>query len=78
MTTRLNLSGMTKGKLYKVAGFIQESSEYALKLHKMGFISGTSVTLAPVKMTDPLIVQIRGSRVALRKKEAQQILVEEV
>lgn len=78
MAKTIKLTGMTLGKSYQVSGFTEETSEYAIKLNKMGFISGTNIALAPVKMSDPLIVQIRGSRVALRKKEAQQILVEEI
>jgi len=43
----------------------------------MGFVKGTPVELAPVKLSDPMIVQIRGSRIALRKNEAEGILVKE-
>lgn len=73
-----NLAGISRDKSYRVSGFTTETSDYAIKLNKMGFIAGTPVALAPVRMSDPLVVQIRGSRVALRKKEAQQILVEEI
>jgi ferrous iron transport protein A len=43
----------------------------------MGFVEGTPIELAPVKLSDPIVFQIRGSRIALRKKEARQILVRE-
>jgi ferrous iron transport protein A len=43
----------------------------------MGFVEGTPIELAPVKISDPIVFQIRGSRIALRKKEARQILVRE-
>ena len=78
MSKKINLAAMSKGKSYQVSGFAQAASDYANKLHKMGFVIGTPVELAPVKLTDPMVVQIRGSRVALRKKEAQQVLVEEL
>ncbi len=78
MSTVLDLTSMLTSKTYTVSGFTDETTEYARKLHKMGFIPGTAVRLAPVKMSDPLIVQIRGSRVALRKKEAQQVLIKEI
>lgn len=78
MSKIINLADMCKGKTYQVSGFSQASSEYAEKLHKMGFVVGTGITLAPVTAADPMVVQIRGSRLALRKKEAQQILVEEI
>ena len=78
MASTTNVSAMHRGKSYRVSGFTQGDSPYAEKLHKMGFVIGTSVELAPVEISDPMVVQIRGSRVALRKKEAQQILVEEI
>ena len=73
-----NLAGMTQGKRYEVDGFASNSSAYAEKLYKMGFVKGTPVELAPVKIADPIVVQIRGSRIALRKTEAQEILVKEL
>ncbi len=78
MSESMNLATMSKGKSYQVAGFAEAASNYANKLHKMGFVVGTPVALAPVKLSDPMVVQIRGSRVALRKNEAQQVLVKEL
>ncbi|THB77150.1 MAG: ferrous iron transport protein A [Desulfobulbaceae bacterium] len=78
MASTKNLAEISKGKSYEVAGFTSETSDYAEKLYKMGFVKGTPVELAPVKISDPMVVQIRGSRIALRKKEAQEILVREV
>lgn len=78
MSRNCNLADMAKGKIYQVSGYAQATSDYANKLHKMGFVIGTPVELAPVKLSDPMVVQIRGSRVALRKKEARQIYVEEL
>lgn len=72
------LTEICREKVYEVAGFENKSSGYAQKLYKMGFVEGTPVELAPVKLSDPIVVQIRGTRIALRKNEAQQILVEEI
>ncbi len=69
---------MSREKTYQVAGFLNDSPDYAQKLYKMGFVEGTPVGLAPVSISDPLVIQIRGSRIALRKKEAQQVLVKEL
>ena len=77
MGRRVNLAEIQQGKSYEVNGFTSEDSTYAEKLYKMGFVKGTPVELAPVKISDPIVVQIRGSRIALRKQEAQEILVEE-
>jgi ferrous iron transport protein A len=78
MAKRMKLTEILKGKLYQVFGFEDSSSIYSEKLNKMGFVKGTPITLAPVNINDPLVVQIRGSRVALRKKEAFHIIVEEM
>lgn len=78
MAKSTNLTEIQKDKMYKVAGFVDNSTDYAEKLYKMGFIEGTPVELAPVKLSDPMVIQIRGSRIALRKSEALQILVQEV
>lgn len=78
MNKKVSLVEMLRTKIYRIAGFRKTSPDYAEKLSKMGFTLGTPVTFAPVKISDPIVVQIRGSRIALRKKEAQAILVEEM
>lgn len=78
MPKSTNITEMTRGRMYEVVGFVNRSTDYAEKLNKMGFVEGTPVELAPVKLTDPMVFQIRGSRIALRKSEAQQILVQEL
>ncbi len=78
MARRMKLTEILKGGLYQVFGFEGRESDYSEKLNKMGFVKGTPIGLAPVSIVDPLVVQIRGSRVALRKEEASQIIVEEM
>ena len=78
MSKNINLTEISKGRFYQIAGFLNHPSAYTEKLHKMGFVEGTPIELAPVKISDPIVFQIRGSRIALRKKEAQQILVQEL
>jgi ferrous iron transport protein A len=78
MPKRTNLAEINRGQIYQVAGFVNSSTDYAEKLYKMGFVEGTPVELAPVNLSDPMVIQIRGSRIALRKSEAQQILVQEL
>ena len=78
MPKSTNLTEIRRDKSYKVAGFVNNSTDYAEKLYKMGFVEGTPVELAPVKLSDPMVIQIRGSRIALRKSEAQQVLVLEL
>lgn len=78
MSSNLNLANISKDKSYTIVGFTSHPSEYTEKLLKMGFVEGTPIELAPVHLSDPLIFQIRGSRIALRKNEAQQVLVQEL
>ena len=77
MIGTLTLAAMLQDKSYRVVGFHNDATDYAEKLLKMGFVTGTPVALAPTGLKDPLVVSIRGSRIALRKAEAQEILVEE-
>ena len=49
-----NLTEIQRDKIYKVAGFVNDSTDYAEKLYKMGFIEGTPVELAPVNLSDPM------------------------
>lgn len=78
MATLMNLTDINQGKSYLIAGFENGESDYSIKLHKMGFVQGTPIELAPVKISDPIVFEIRGSRIALRKTEAKEILVEEM
>ena len=77
MSRIINLANIQKGKSYRISDLRKLSSTYREKLIKMGFVSGTPIERASVQLQDPIILQIRGSRIALRKKEAQQILVKE-
>lgn len=78
MPRNTSLIDIIKGKTYEISGFTNQPNEYTEKLHKMGFVDGTPIELAPVAISDPMVFQIRGSRIALRKKEARQILVREL
>jgi len=78
MNKNITLANIKNGRSYEVEGFNPGNSAYAEKLSKMGFVKGTPVELAQVKITDPIVVQIRGSRIALRKNEAKGILVKEL
>ena len=75
MSTITTLSDAQKGRPYIINGFTDPSSEYAEKLLKMGFVEGTVVSRSEVEINDPMIFVLRHARVALRKKEAQEILV---
>lgn len=76
MAKQINLTEAVKGITYRISGFLDQESDYSYKLSKMGFIAGTPIELAPVAISDPMVFQIRGSRIALRRQEAKEILVE--
>ena len=75
---KISLADLKKNKRYLVAGFRGQDSDYTDKLFKMGFVEGTPIQLAAVSLTDPIVVEIRGSRIALRKNEAQEVYVKEL
>ena len=75
---KIRLDEIIKGRAYLVAGIQQNDSLYSEKLYKMGFVEGTPVRLAPVEIYDPMVIEIRGSRIALRRQEAQQVYVLEL
>ena len=78
MASRIVLTDMQSGHNYRLVGFETDSPEYSNKLYKMGFVEGTPIEMASVKISDPVVVQIRGSRIALRRSEAEQVIVEEI
>ncbi|WP_240910266.1 FeoA family protein [Desulfopila sp. IMCC35008] len=75
---RMSLADLQRGKKYLITGYRETVSGYGDKLFKMGFVEGTPVQLAPVALKDPVVVEVRGSRIALRKNEAQLVYVKEV
>lgn len=78
MSTIIHLADIRQGKRYRISTIDSQQNEYSEKLHKMGFVQGTPIELAPVKTFDPVVFKIRGSRISLRREEARQVLVEEV
>ena len=72
-----NLSRDSQGKQVHNKRFENSGSEYSEKLMKMGFVEGTPVERTGADINDPMVFSLRHSRVALRKKEAQVILVRE-
>ncbi|MDC7232616.1 MAG: FeoA family protein [Spirochaetales bacterium] len=76
MTTSITkLSEIPKGSQFIIKGFENQDSEYAEKLLKMGFVEGTVVERTSADISDPMVFSLRHCRVALRKKEAAEILV---
>ena len=77
MTAVKNLSDIPKGRKYMITGYSDPHSEYSEKLVKMGFVKGTIIERTGTEISDPMILNLRHSRVALRRGEAKTVLVRE-
>lgn len=75
MSAEILLSEIEREQRYEVVGFKGGGTEYEAKLHRLGFVEGTEVSLVPAQRHDPMIVRIRGSRIALRTTEAGCVVV---
>ena len=61
----------------RVVGFVDESSTYAKRLQTLGFTLGARVEyLRAAPFGDPVQLWLRGSRIALRRHEAEALLLE--
>lgn len=78
MTTLADLRAGQKGKVIGLDMSRQEDLASAKRLLEMGFVEGAICTLthlAPLSK-DPIAVEVRGTQVGLRKKEASIVMVE--
>lgn len=61
----------------RVVGFVDESSTYAKRLQTLGFTLGARIEfLHAAPFGDPIQIWVRGSRIALRRHEAEALLLE--
>lgn len=73
------LIGMQVGEKGIIRGFRGETTAYRQRLLAMGFTPGTAFTLRRIApLGDPIVIQIRGVEICLRRKEAQQIHVQKL
>lgn len=74
-TTLDKLKPMEKGKIVLIKGI----SKINKRLLDMGATKGTEIVVVKVApLLDPIEVKIRGYNLSLRKKEAENIVVETV
>lgn len=70
------LRDVKTGTTVRVAGFQNLSSDLLRRLFELGLTSGSEIKVCGVApLGDPLILQVRGCRLALRKKDAYGIKV---
>lgn len=69
---------LTQLKVGETAAFInlEGGRGIAGRLTSLGFTPGVEITMTQNSGNGPLIVKLRGSRVALGRREAQKIIVQ--
>ena len=72
----MTLAKLKLNESTEIKGFCPERKELAQELQELGFIQGAKVTLVHRGLfANPLAFEIRGSVFALRKNEAEAVLV---
>ncbi|RUL88289.1 FeoA family protein [Tautonia sociabilis] len=75
MTTTARLSDLTVGQSARVVA-VDATGDAGVRAMEMGLIPGTEVTLVAVApLGDPLVFELRGYRLSLRKAEAAGVEV---
>ncbi|MBD2858932.1 ferrous iron transport protein A [Spongiibacter sp. KMU-158] len=78
----MTLADLQKGQWTQVLNVTDayEQDPIAHRLRELGFVAGESVSVIAKGILggNPLVVKIGDTRFALRKKEAQRVLVEQV
>jgi ferrous iron transport protein A len=70
------LATMQIGEQGRIIGFHAGANGYRQRLLAMGFTPGTLFTLLRVApLGDPMVIQIRGYELCLRRQEAQQMRI---
>jgi len=70
------LSELEKDKTAIIIGFLEMKTELAMRLLELGFIYGSEITSnGKTTFGNPLMFTIHGSKLALRKDDAKNILV---
>ncbi len=73
------LKQMKPGESGEVTGYEQGSGAYRTRLLAMGLTKSTRFTVKSVApMGDPVEIEIRGSRLTLRKGEADALIVRRI
>ncbi|GJM59625.1 MULTISPECIES: FeoA family protein [Persicobacter] len=73
----MNIADLKIGQKGIVTGFSDE--ELSLRLLDMGCLPGEEITLSCIApLGDPIAIDVAGSRVSLRKKEASTVMIEKI
>ncbi|EEW23908.1 FeoA family protein [Rhodobacter ferrooxidans] len=73
----LKFSDIPLGGLVRVAGYAPGGQAYRQKLLSMGLTPGTRLRLVNIApLGDPIMIELRGFRLSLRKAEAEALEIE--
>lgn len=76
--SEINLAALSAGHRATVRHLPEDGATF-LRLREMGLLPGTPIRLLRVApLGDPLEIEVRGSRLSLRRAEAAEIVVEPV
>jgi len=78
LNSQLTLSDLKENQRFRIIR-IQANGEIRRRLVDMGFISGTEgVLLRMALFRDPIEIFLKGTRISIRRIEAEQIIVEPI
>lgn len=73
------ISDLRQGQSVRIQRVLPGEKAYRQKLIAMGLVPGTELTVTRIApLGDPVEIEVRGSRLSLRKAEANILLVEDV
>ncbi|ABA77966.1 ferrous iron transport protein A [Rhodobacter sphaeroides] len=74
----LSLKDMAAGATARVTGYAPGGAAYRQKLLSMGLTPGTALRVLRVApLGDPVVIEVRGYQLSLRKAEASALSIEE-
>ena len=74
---RVKIRDLQIGQRARVSGYVASDRDYRHKLLRMGMVKQAEFTLVRVApLGDPVVIELRGSNLTLRKTEADAIKIE--
>ncbi len=76
LTPAVSLAGLSNGRVARVAGFAEGTADLEARLREVGFAEGDEVeVLHQAPLGDALSVRLNRTMIALRREEADAVLV---
>ena len=74
----MNLRGLSKGSHARITGFDSTDQDLKTRLREIGFAEGDRVEILHYGLfgRNPMSVRLNGALIAMRKSEAEAVLVE--